>query len=104
MRTRFLLCGALAAGLLVAGCGGDNSAPTTTVAAATTTPATTAPTATTAGATTTAAMTVEEHANAALLTPEEVGPGFAADTWTPNDPKQPTPCGTPSADATVPAT
>jgi hypothetical protein len=108
MRTRPLILGTIAVALAAAGCssGSDNSvtttaAPATTVAASTTSAAsaTTDSPATTLGND----ASVEDQAKAALLTAEEVGPGFTAGTWTPNDPSQPTPCGTPSVDATVPA-
>jgi len=101
MRTRPLLLVALAAALLAAGfsSGGGDTTATTTV------PTTAAPTTTVAATSTSAAgeASIESQAGAALLTPSEVGPGFVADTWKPSDPAEPTPCGTPSVDATVPA-
>lgn len=102
MRTRHLLLGTMAAALFAAGCssGSDDSVTTSTAAAGTTTAAP----ATTAGDTTTSGeASVEDQAEAALLTPDDVGPGFTAGQWTPSDPSEPAPCGTPSVDATVPA-
>jgi hypothetical protein len=103
MRTRGLVLTTMAAALVAAGCssGSGDAVTVATTAAGTTTSA--AP-ATTAGDTTTSSdASVEEQARAALLTPEEVGPGFTAGDWTPSDPADPAPCGTPSVDATVPA-
>jgi hypothetical protein len=118
MHTRRILLGTIAVALAAAGCssGSDNSVTTTAAAATSAAPATTAANGTsttarttttgsattTAGGTTTEAATVEDQARAALLEPSEVGPGFTADTWKPSDPSQPTPCGTPSVDATLP--
>jgi hypothetical protein len=98
MRTRPLLLATFAAALLAAGCssGSDDSVTATVVAT------TAAPTTTAAAPTTSSEATIEDQATAALLTPAEVGPGFVADTWKPGDPSEPTPCGTPSVDATVP--
>jgi hypothetical protein len=104
MRSRHLLLGTVGAALLAAGCSSGGSSDSVTTAAAATT---TAAPATTAVATTTSAAgneaSIEDQAQAALLTPEEVGTGFVADTWKPGDPAEPTPCGTPSVDATIPA-
>ena len=104
MQTRRLLLGALAVALVSTACssGGDNSV-TTSAASAPSSASTSAPATTTAGGTSTSEETsVEDQAQAALLTPAEVGPGFTAGTWTASDPKQPTPCGTPSVDSTLP--
>jgi hypothetical protein len=109
MRTRLLLLGTIAVALVAAGCssGSDNSVSTTGAPATTASPATTAASPATTAASTATTLgndaSVEDQAKAALLTAAEVGPGFTAGTWTANDPKQPTPCGTPSVDATVPA-
>jgi hypothetical protein len=102
MRTPLFWIGTVAVALVAAACssGSDNAVTTTAV------PPTTAAPATTAAATSTTASneaSVEELAQAALLTPAEVGQGFSAGTWTPSDPAVPSPCGTPSVDSTVPA-
>jgi hypothetical protein len=57
------------------------------------------------GSTTTAAnsvASVTEKATKALLTPPEIGTGFVTADYDPGQPSDPTPCGTPSADASVP--
>jgi hypothetical protein len=131
MHTRRLLVAAMAVALVTAACssGGDNSVTTsaagsattasgsattaagsastasgsaTSSASASTRPATSSPATTATGGSTTSEVPIEDQAQAALLTPAEIGPGFTAGTWMASDPKQPTPCGTPSADATVP--
>jgi hypothetical protein len=127
MLTQSLLAVVGAVAMAVVGCGGDNSSSSTTTAVVTTAAATTAAT-TAAATTTTAARTttsaaattvattavrttttnpnsvesVTEKATQALLTAAEVGPGFVTDAYTPDAPSDPTPCGTPSAAATVP--
>jgi hypothetical protein len=103
MPTRHFVFATVAAALFAAGCssGSDDAVTTVTGTARSTTsaaPATAAPDTTTSGE-----ASVEDQAQAALLTPDEVGPGFTAGDWTPGDPANPTPCGTPSVDATVPA-
>lgn len=109
MHTRRLLLGALAVALVTTACssGSDNSVTTSAApapsASAPSSASTSAPATTTAGGTSTSEEpSVEDQAQAALLTPAEVGPGFTAGTWTASDPKQPTPCGTPSVDSTLP--
>lgn len=95
--------------MVVAACGGSSGEAATTVKTTTTEAATTAATTTVARATTTAPPTSFPATTrppgplaSALLTADDVGPGFLATPGELDDPDDTTPCGTPGVDQVVP--